>query len=1036
MGAALVFRSAAATVAIAAPYSATLVAASDLDGDPSTGAWSDAASYLVPLENGELDPYGSATLYIKHDGTNYYARIDGKIDVPWTSPTGNHFWLGVNTGPSTVTGHHKTGQDLIFFGETSYPDVTYPLTPIDASGSGRPPLMDTQQDAVGMLKFAGTTAPYSFTAEWRRALTTGDSQDITLLADGSTIYNLYITTDSNGGGSSGGNIDHSVVTNANTIKFQAPPIIVHDVAITSVIASTLNVARPPDTTVSLSVDLANQGTEPETFTVTAFAGMVTVGSQSASLISGATQTVPFSFDTATLADGSYLIHATTSTVAGETDTADNSFDDGTLVITTTPFDYHLTVSPTGATVKQGESTSAIVTVTLDAGFTQTVTLSATGLPSGATASFSPPSGNPTYTPTMTIATSLTTPAGTYPIQISGSPAGASVADETITFTLTVSAIVHDVAVTDVTASPLNALRPPDMDVTISVTVANMGTETETFSVRVFIGMMELPSQTVSNLASGGSAILTFTVNTSTLADGSYLIRADAVLAGDDNPANNTKDDGTLVVTTTLHDLAVTAVTPSPTSGIVGNMITVTVTVANQGTVTETAVVHTYFDSTLIGEMTGSIGAGASADFIFTWDTTGVAARTYTISGHVVPVTGETDTADNSFTDGTVTLTVPNIPPTADFVWSPMTPNVGQLVTFTSTSTDTDGTIVAYAWDFNNDGVTDATTATASYTFMTAGSKPVSLSVTDNNGASASVTKTVVVNAPPVADFTWSPMTPGAGDLVTFTSTSTDSDGTITAYAWDFNNDGVTDATTASASYTFMAAGSYPVALTVTDNGGASASVTKTVAVTAVNVQPVASFTYSPSTVFATEPVAFTSTSFDPDGSIATYAWDFTNDGITDATTPTASYTYAVAGTYTARLTVTDNLGASASTTQTITVHAEARLFRGKLSWTHHLTSPWLQTFTAKVNNPSDIALYVYVSTTIDRADGGFPYPVSTQTSTVYLAPGESKIDLTSTYQFTSADVGFKFNITATIYYSPDGVNWYTGNSKSGAIAVA
>ena len=73
-----------AAVTITVPYSSTPVADADLEGSPGTGAWSDALSVAIPLENGAAAPYGSATLYAKHDGTSVYFRIDGK---PLCAPT-------------------------------------------------------------------------------------------------------------------------------------------------------------------------------------------------------------------------------------------------------------------------------------------------------------------------------------------------------------------------------------------------------------------------------------------------------------------------------------------------------------------------------------------------------------------------------------------------------------------------------------------------------------------------------------------------------------------------------------------------------------------------------------------------------------------------------------------------------------------------------------------------------------------------------------------------------------------------------------
>jgi PKD repeat protein len=107
---------------------------------------------------------------------------------------------------------------------------------------------------------------------------------------------------------------------------------------------------------------------------------------------------------------------------------------------------------------------------------------------------------------------------------------------------------------------------------------------------------------------------------------------------------------------------------------------------------------------------------------------------------------------------------------------------------------------------------------------------------------------------------------------------------------------------------------------VTDNFGAFG--TKSVTIHATNDAPTAAFTVT-STVGAA-PLAVTfdaSGSNDPDGSIAAWAWDFDTAGSfagDTATTQVVNHTYAP-GVYTAKLTVTDNNGATASTTKTISV---------------------------------------------------------------------------------------------------------------------
>ena len=231
------FVSVATPVSITVPLRDVPVADSDLDGEPSTGAWSDALAVDMPLENGAQAPYGTATLYAKHDGSNLYMRLDGAIDVAWL-PSAEYFWLGIQISP-TYTSHHGGGDwDGIFFGlwdgSEYLPQPTYPPRAVDTHGFDRPPVADTLQDALGTMRYRGTGAPYSFTAEWRRPLRSGDGEDLSYQADGATVYNFFVTTDSDGSGSAGGSIAHRMITNLNVMKIEVaqstgtPPTIVHN----------------------------------------------------------------------------------------------------------------------------------------------------------------------------------------------------------------------------------------------------------------------------------------------------------------------------------------------------------------------------------------------------------------------------------------------------------------------------------------------------------------------------------------------------------------------------------------------------------------------------------------------------------------------------------------------------------------------------------------------------------------------------------------------------------------------------------------
>jgi PKD repeat protein len=143
--------------------------------------------------------------------------------------------------------------------------------------------------------------------------------------------------------------------------------------------------------------------------------------------------------------------------------------------------------------------------------------------------------------------------------------------------------------------------------------------------------------------------------------------------------------------------------------------------------------------------------------------------------------------------------------------------------------------------------------------------------------------------------------------------SSDPDGTVAAYAWNFGDQ--TTGTGATASHAYTAAGTYTATLTVTDDKGATGTTTKTVTVALANVKPTASFTSSCGTLSCSFDA---SGSTDSDGTVARYDWSF-GDG-TSGTGKTTSHPYTSGGTYSVKLTVTDNQGATDTSTQQVTVN--------------------------------------------------------------------------------------------------------------------
>jgi PKD repeat protein len=245
--------------------------------------------------------------------------------------------------------------------------------------------------------------------------------------------------------------------------------------------------------------------------------------------------------------------------------------------------------------------------------------------------------------------------------------------------------------------------------------------------------------------------------------------------------------------------------------------------------------------------------------------------------------------------------------------------VGQLVTFdASASSDPDGSIVGYSWDFG-DG-SRATGVNVSHAYQSVGEYRVVLTVTDDQGAtgSASATINVVgVNSPPVAVLRVDPTRVLTFEAVRADgSGSYDPDGFIVSHVIEWGDGASTRGSVGSHEY--GRAGLYTVVLTVTDDDGASA--TSSVLVTVLNRPPKAAFTFRPETPEVDSPVRFdASTSSDPDGSIVAYLWDF-GDGTTSSGV-SIDHVYTFAGRYTVLLTVWDDEGANASTSVQITVVA-------------------------------------------------------------------------------------------------------------------
>jgi len=161
-------------------------------------------------------------------------------------------------------------------------------------------------------------------------------------------------------------------------------------------------------------------------------------------------------------------------------------------------------------------------------------------------------------------------------------------------------------------------------------------------------------------------------------------------------------------------------------------------------------------------------------------------------------------------------------PQAKFSATPLNGHPPVDVQFTDKST---GNISAWEWDLNDDDAIDSTLQNPKYTYENPGNYTVSLTVRGLNGNDTEVKKDYIeiTHCPYLADFTIEPI-PGncqvQGNSTSCTGTTTiqftdKSTGNVTAWAWDFNNDGSIDSTEQNPSHIYSKNGNYTVTLTIT-----------------------------------------------------------------------------------------------------------------------------------------------------------------------------------------------------------------------------
>ena len=238
-----------------------------------------------------------------------------------------------------------------------------------------------------------------------------------------------------------------------------------------------------------------------------------------------------------------------------------------------------------------------------------------------------------------------------------------------------------------------------------------------------------------------------------------------------------------------------------------------------------------------------------------WDNDGNPDLLFTLTGSLISVSNLTNamgsyeilfrSQDNehgiysSYYQVIVNVLPPNEIPLALISISPeslggLTPEYYQfsMLTFTSSSVDSDGNIVSFNW-YDSSNVLLSTEAQFSSTFNETGIYQMKLEVEDDSGAWSSKTSTnfkIITNTAPSVDFAYS----FDGGMYTFNSSASDLEGFISSYQWSIN--GMEYSNGENITWTANKTGTYTITLEVTDDGGMKSTISKDIDVKIVEMK--------------------------------------------------------------------------------------------------------------------------------------------------------------------------------------------------------
>jgi PKD repeat protein len=220
------------------------------------------------------------------------------------------------------------------------------------------------------------------------------------------------------------------------------------------------------------------------------------------------------------------------------------------------------------------------------------------------------------------------------------------------------------------------------------------------------------------------------------------------------------------------------------------------------------------------------------------------------------------------------------------------------------------------WDFENDGIYDASGVDVTHNFDTVGEHEIQVKATDDSGLSGYLEQPLIVNitdpapeASAVSDKNYI----GTGVDIFFDASDSLPDNCVNeiiSYEWDWENDGSIDDMGVTASHSWTDAGNYDVQLRVTGSNLVSDLLDNPIHIDVDSgvIPPIALAQADKYVVLAGEEINFQDAgSYDPDGgSLSLFDWDWENDGVFDESGMNVTHAWVEPGTYEVQYRVMDD----------------------------------------------------------------------------------------------------------------------------------